>query len=106
MYVKHLRGTSQLDSVGTACALAIGVARMRPTKGFNMTLTYWCAPCLDDSRCYNVRAKTKKECKRLVDSYDQAGSWGPVEKVTVTYTDAYDLMFQASGEGGLCEEPG
>ena len=57
-----------------------------------MKLTYWVAECLDDARCYNVRAKTRKACQAAKDSRHDPQHYGPVTKVTVKYRDEFDLM--------------
>ena len=62
-----------------------------------MKLTYWVAECLDDSQAYNIRHKTKKGATILRDSL--SGRFSPVFKVTVEYTDGFDLMDQCSNEG-------
>lgn len=63
------------------------------------TLTYWYAQCLDDSECYSIIAKTKKEAnaKRAADA---AGRYAPVVKRTLEYKDAFDLFYWSTSEGG------
>jgi len=67
-----------------------------------MKLTYWKAACLYDSNCYSIRAKTKKECKRLLEEAGGAGEdYDEVEKVVIEYKDGFDLMMELIGyEGG------
>ena len=93
------------------------------------TLTYWIAPCLSDSDCYSVREKTRKACiARLLASgatlqdveeytgqdtftthprYVTPGSYGAKyaipHKVTVEYSDSFDLVQMAMGEGRIWE---
>jgi hypothetical protein len=62
-----------------------------------MKLTYWIAECLDDSRHYTVKAKTKKEVEAMLAERDRS-NFGPVKKVTVEYSDGFDLMAKCSGE--------
>jgi len=67
------------------------------------TLTYWKAPSLWDHNCYSIRAKTKKECKRLLEAEGGAGEYhGEIEKVVVEYEGgAFGLMMELIGyEGG------
>lgn len=63
-----------------------------------MKLTYWVAPCLDDSPVYSIRSKTKRACavRRLVDE----GTYGEPQKVTLEYRDAFDLLCLLMQEGG------
>jgi hypothetical protein len=69
-----------------------------------MKLTYWYAERLDDSNVYSVRARTRREAKAHIAEYDHA-DYGPIVKVTVEYDNAFDLMAQCTGEGGLWQEP-
>ena len=65
-----------------------------------MKLSYWVAECLRDSKCYSLRAKTKKEVVvMLATTHDPAG-YGPVKKVEIEYRDAFDLMNECMNEGG------
>jgi hypothetical protein len=65
----------------------------------DMKLTYWVAKCLNDSDAYSIRTRTKKECEA-----QKALAWrddyGPVTKVTVDYSDGFDLMYMCSEESG------
>lgn len=63
-----------------------------------MKLTYWVAPCLNDSDVYSIIAKTKRECQRLAEEH--GGSFGAVEKRSIYYKDAFDLFDQATCEAG------
>ncbi len=62
-----------------------------------MKLTYWHAPCLNDSRAYSVRARTKKSAKAII-AYQGSENFGELEKVTVEYIDGFDLMDKCSNE--------
>jgi hypothetical protein len=64
-----------------------------------MKLTYWVSERLDDSNCYNIRTKTKKEALAKVLQYSH-GQWGAVHKVEIEYKDAFDLMLLCCEEGG------
>ena len=66
-------------------------------------LTYWCAPCLDDSSVYNIRTKTKKEAQAIIDSGVYGSNYGAIQKVEVRYKDAFDLVRMAMGEGSILE---
>lgn len=79
-----------------------------------MKLTFWYAACLNDSDCYSIRAKTLKECRKLVALHGEedgaevdSGDWhsrsrfeNPV-KVIIEYRDGFDLMCQCCDEGGI-----
>ena len=65
-------------------------------------LTYWVAPVIGDSSCYNIRAKTRKEARALIVEYGADYYSEPV-KHTVYYTDAFDLTCQALSESKLNE---
>ena len=75
-------------------------------------LVYWVAPRLDDSSCYNIRAKTKKACEAQAKQHNDykketrewsAPSYGPVEKHVIEYKDAFDLMDWCLSEARGCE---
>lgn len=66
-----------------------------------MKLTYWVASCLDDSKVYNLRAKTRKALVELRDfSVKNGGQFGPPKKVSIEYRDAFDLAVECLCEGG------
>ena len=72
------------------------------------TLTYWVANSLDDSQCYNVRKRTRREViaavKELGYSND-SDAYNKPHKVSVKYRDALDLLRNCLGEGrGYWEE--
>jgi hypothetical protein len=69
-----------------------------------MKLTYWVSESLNDSCCYNVRAKTKKE---VIARLDELGdddwvktNYGKPFKVSTVYVDAFHLMTECLEEGG------
>ena len=64
-----------------------------------MKLSYWYARCLNDSECYSVIAKTKKEAQKQVAAKDHT-DFGPVEKRVLEYRDAFDLFDYVTSEGG------
>jgi len=70
-----------------------------------MKLTYWVADCLNDSKCYNLRAMTRKEIQSKRAEYDE-GSFGPPRKIEVHYDNALDLVAQCLGEGNIEFNPG
>jgi len=88
------------------------------------TLRYWVAECLNDSRCYSVRGRTKAEvtaelCRiglRVIETDLHGKCWGEVnpaddstgrsrfalpKKVEIPYTDTFDLVCRCLGEGGV-----
>lgn len=84
-----------------------------------MKLTYWVADCLDDSRCYSIRGKTRKEVLaelakeglQLTEPEDEEDEpcyhdscgrkYGVPRKITVEYKNGFDLLCQALCEGGI-----
>lgn len=69
-----------------------------------MKLTYWIADCLDDSKAYSIRAKTRKEVNANCAAWGAARFAEP-RKIEIQYTDALDLARQLLGEGGAEGEP-
>jgi hypothetical protein len=65
-------------------------------------LTYWYAQCKDDHNCYSVRKRTKREALAAV--AEQPESYGKVVKVTVEYSDGFELLDMCNAEGGLYQE--
>jgi hypothetical protein len=63
-----------------------------------MKLTYWIADCLDDSDVYSIRERTKKECAARRQVLGEQG-YGKPRKVTVEYSDGFDLLNQCTCEG-------
>ncbi len=59
-------------------------------------LTYWMAQSLDDSRVYNIRAKTKREATAMREDWG-AAQYGPVVKVEAEYDGVFDLLEQCLG---------
>lgn len=75
-----------------------------------MKLTYWVSEDerLDGRKCYNIRAKTKKECQHIADQQNEGGKdhgvrYGKAHKIVVEYADAFDLVSMALGEGSIFE---
>lgn len=86
-----------------------------------MKLTYWISENLKDSTAYSIRRTTRKEVLAELarlgakeSTYGDAPAWvcgeanyrsfyGPVHKVTVEYTSAFDLLDQCLSEGSVCE---
>ena len=68
-----------------------------------MKLVYWYAQSLDDADCYSIRERTKKAAlaRKAEDDFNR---YGPVVKVTVDYADGFDLLAQATSEGGIWQE--
>jgi len=70
-----------------------------------MKLVYWVSVCLDDSSAYNFRAKTRKECKRLLEEHNATGGGAKfsdtIKRVEVHYASGFDLIDQALREGGI-----
>lgn len=64
-----------------------------------MKLTYWYAQRKNDSDCYSIIAKTKKEAQAKVDHIG-AECFEPVEKRTIDYADGFDLFEMVTSEGG------
>jgi hypothetical protein len=62
-------------------------------------LTYWYAACLDDSDAYSIISRTKKDAKEQLELRG-ADRFGPIEKKTIQYRDAFDLFSWVSSEGG------
>lgn len=72
-----------------------------------MKLTYWYAKHLTDSDCYSIIGRTKKaaleEVARANEWRDAVGgerNFAPPEKRVVHYASAFDLLDQATQEGG------
>lgn len=83
------------------------------SKGDEMKLTYWVAETLTDAQVYNIRKRTRREAvatrneclaqnKPDNPSYLR-NAFGPVHKVTVEYSDGFDLMLQAMTEDSIYE---
>jgi len=63
------------------------------------TLNYWYCECNDDSDCYSIIAKTKKEAVAQRTQRGEDRFEAPVKK-TINYADAFDLFYWATSEGG------
>ncbi len=70
-----------------------------------MKLVYWIAESYENS-AYSIRGKRRRD---VVDELIAQGfipnsdSHGPIHKVTVEYDNAFDLLQQCLGEGGIWE---
>ena len=68
-----------------------------------MKLTYWCSRHFEDSPVYNVRCQIRKACKAEADQLnDEFGRevYSPPFKVTVEYSNAFDLVTQCIHDEG------
>lgn len=70
-------------------------------------LTYWVAQRTDDAECYSLIGKTKKAVQQQLDQIEQEqkdspwkAHFGPIEKKTIHYRDAFDLFDWCTSEGG------
>jgi len=68
-----------------------------------MKVIYWKAQCNFDHDCYSIRAKTKKECKRLIEENEEwgvsPGDYDEPEKIVIEYKNAFDLVEILRSEG-------
>jgi hypothetical protein len=64
------------------------------------TLSYWIADCLNDSKAYSKRAKTRAAVAALVRAGGAPEEFGKPRKIEVPYTDMLDLVQRLLGEGG------
>jgi len=62
-----------------------------------MKITYFKAEIIGEDDCYSIRAKRKKEVQRLVAESDF--EYDPIEKVTIIYKNAFDLVDILTSEG-------
>lgn len=74
-----------------------------------MKLIYWVATQNADRPAYHLRAKTKKAVQKMIDTQGDPELPGisiyrPPKKVVVEYRDAFHLLNQCLGEGGIQEE--
>ncbi len=66
-----------------------------------MRLTYWVAQIKGDSHCYSFRRRTKRAIVNdLASEWAHAPDYDKPRKVTVDYTDGFDLMVKCLQEGG------
>jgi len=77
-------------------------------------LTYWYSSSMTDSKAYNIRAKTRKECvsKRNEeagvpadypankDTPPESNQYSKVAKAELEYNGALDLVIECLSEGG------
>ena len=68
-----------------------------------MKLSYFCCKNLTDSAALNIRAPSKKEAKRLRESYGSAENLTKPFRVTIEYESGFDLLFRCLSEGRLVE---
>ena len=68
-----------------------------------MKLKYWKCKCLDDHDCYSIRAKTRKEAVEIRNEYNPEAFSEPYRE-EIEYSSGFDLMTQAVGPFGLCED--
>jgi hypothetical protein len=66
-------------------------------------LTYWVCRQSEDSQCYNIRAKTKKEALALKAKYERPSGDYPTTfeepvKCEVFYRSAFDLLVYCLSE--------
>ena len=71
-------------------------------------LAYWVCHHLNDRACYAYRARTRAECVLFLNDIAE-GEWRQENfskpmKVVVEYENAFDLVLQCLGEGGLIPE--
>jgi hypothetical protein len=65
------------------------------------TLIYWVADCMTDSHAYSIRGKTRRDVTALRALATKVTDYDKPRKVTVKFEDAFDLVRQALGEGGI-----
>ena len=67
-----------------------------------MRLTYWVSDCLNDASSYSIRRRTRREVNAALAAGEEYRSrYSEPRKVTVEYTDAFNLIYQALSEGGI-----
>ena len=66
-----------------------------------MKLTYWVACVRNDSKVYNIRARTRKEVRALLAEFHDEGDFTAPRKVTTSYRDAFELMLNCATEDGM-----
>ncbi len=64
------------------------------------TLKYWVAEETQDSVCYSIIAKTKKEVVRLVGLTGSPQRYNTPVQREIYYKDAFDLFDWVTSEGG------
>lgn len=79
----------------------VSVQSTTPTHNTMKTLKYWvCRHKI--SKCYSIRAKTKKEAKARREAEGEDNYDAPFI-VTIRYKDSFDLVTQCLGEGSIFE---
>jgi hypothetical protein len=64
-----------------------------------MKLHFWVATQDDDGECYNIVAKTKKDCLAQMAARTECEWEGPTKSV-IEYANAFDLFDWVTGEAG------
>ena len=64
-----------------------------------MKLTYWYCECHDDSDVYSVRVRTRKEAVAKLAEINDPPAYHPPVKVSVEFSDSFDLMLRCSSAG-------
>jgi hypothetical protein len=64
-----------------------------------MKLTVWIMTQNDDSECYNIIARTKKDALAQAAARTYC-TWSEPKRMVIEYKDAFDLFDLATGEGG------
>ena len=59
-------------------------------------LKYWLAVQNEDSQIFNIIAKTKKECVRLISEGDASFAYEAPVKKEIVYKDGFDLFKKAT----------
>ena len=64
--------------------------------------TYWIAPRNDDSPCYSLIGRTKKEVTDQFDALHVSvqGCYAPAEKREIPYEDMFDFFARVTEEDG------
>jgi hypothetical protein len=61
--------------------------------------TYWIAECLNDSPCYSLIGKTKREVEEKLEKADRRADYGEPEKREIPYKDMFDFFDWVTSEG-------
>lgn len=65
-----------------------------------MKLRVWIAEQKNDARCYNIIARTKKDCLKQVSEAWNSNEYQYMVQQEIEYKDAYDLFDILTAEGG------
>ena len=65
-----------------------------------MKLTVWIAEQNHDSQCYNVVARTKKECLEKIATQYKPQDFDAPQKVVIEFKDSFDLFEYITSEAG------